>query len=144
MTRKDDGKFADKRKGTSLNEAVASMLRNQAKDNRISCFHAHNISKELNVSPEEVGANIDLLELRIVECQMGLFGYKNGKNIPTLNEKINPEIELAITSSLVNGKLPCRIAWNIAEKFNIPKIKVGAICESMKIKISACQLGAFQ
>ncbi|MCX7966195.1 MAG: hypothetical protein N2596_06185 [Syntrophorhabdaceae bacterium] len=143
MTRKDEGNFAGKRKGIALNEKVASLVKARAQNNRISCVEAHKISSELNISPEEVGVAIDLLEIRIVECQLGLFGYGTGKNIPVLKEKVEPEIEAKIRSSLVNGKLPCIDAWNIAIEFNISKLKIAAICESMKIKISACQLGAF-
>lgn len=144
MTRKDEGNFAGKRKGTELNEMIASLLRDKAKDNRISCSEAHAISEELNITPQEVGATIDLLEIRIIECQLGLFGYRDKKNIPALNEKIDPEIESAIRSSLIDGKLPCISAWDIARKFNISRLKVASICEYMKIKISACQLGAFK
>ncbi|HPU30232.1 MAG TPA: hypothetical protein PLM71_07915, partial [Syntrophorhabdaceae bacterium] len=116
----------------------------RAQNKRITCFEAHKISKELNVSPEEVGVTIDLLEIRIIECQLGLFGYEGKKNIPLLQEQIGQEIEDSIRLSLVEGRLPCINAWNIADKFNISRLKLAAICESAKIKISACQLGAFK
>ncbi len=144
MTRKDEGNYGKKRKDFQLNERLASLVKERAQDNKISCSKAHDISKELNVSPFEVGAAIDILEIRIIKCQLGLFGYDGRKNIPALNEKVDPEIETAIKSSLVEGRLPCLTAWNIAEKFNISRLKVASICEYLKIKISACQLGAFE
>jgi len=144
MTRRDEGNYGGKRKDIPINETIASLVKERAQNNKITCKEAHKISEELRVSPEEVGATIDLLEIRIIECQLGLFGYGGKKNIPPLQEQIDQEIEDMIRSSLVEGKLPCINAWNIADKFNISRLKLAAICESTKIKISACQLGAFK
>jgi hypothetical protein len=110
----------------------------------LSCAEAHSIGSELKRIPADVGTAIDLLEVRIINCQLGLFGYGKGKNIPVLSHKVNPEIELAVKSSLVNGRLPCSTAWEIAKRFEASKPMVSAICEVMKIKISPCQLGAFK
>lgn len=110
----------------------------------ISCAEAHSIAVKLNADPAEVGTAIDLLEVRINKCQLGLFGYGKEKNIPPLSDKISPEIESAIRSFLVNGRLTCSAAWEISKRSNISKAMVAAACETMKIKISACQLGAFR
>jgi len=144
MTHKDFGNYAGKRKDSELNQKIAARVKEKAKNNRISCVNAHSISTQMNINPDEVGKTIDLLEIRIIECQLGLFGYENKKNIPVLSEAINPEIESAIASSLVDGRLPCLSAWNISKRFNISKPIVTAICEAKKIKISSCQLGAFK
>ena len=60
-----------------------------------------------------------------------------------LPDKINPEIESAIKSSLVNDRLACSTAWEIAKNYAVSKPIIAAVCEKMKIKISPCQLGAF-
>ena len=98
---------------------------------------------KLNVSPADVGTAIDLLEVRITQCQLGLFGHGKEKNIPPLPDKIDSEVESAINSSLADGRLPCSTAWEISKRFKMSKPMVAAICEKMKIKISPCQLGAF-
>lgn len=143
MTHEDTGNYAGKRRGAELNETIAAKIKEKISEKRISCAEAHSIATELSVAPADVGAAVDLLELRIIKCQLGLFGYGKEKSIPVLSEKINPDIELAIKSSLMNDRLPCSTSWEIAKRFNVSKPMVAAVCESMKIKISPCQLGAF-
>lgn len=144
MTHKDSGNYGEKRKDMPLNETIANKIKENIQGNSISCIEAHTIAEKLNVDPAEVGVAIDILEIRINKCQLGLFGYENKKNIPLLTEKVSPDMESTIKSSLSDGKLKCIDAWNIAKKYNISRPMVTAICESMKIKISACQLGAFK
>jgi hypothetical protein len=144
MTHEDAGHYAKKRPGAELNELIAARIKEKISENRISCAEAHSIAVELNVDPAEVGTAIDLLEVRISRCQLGLFGHGKEKNIPELSEKINPEIESAVKSSLANGQLACSLAWEISKRFGISKPMIAAVCETMKIKISPCQLGAFK
>jgi len=144
MTHEDAGHYANKRRGAKLNRTIAERIKEITKDNKISCAEAHNIAGNLNISPADVGTTIDLLEIRITQCQLGLFGHGKEKNIPQLPEKMNPDVESAIRSSLVNGRLACIAAWEISKRFNISKPVIAAVCESIKIKISPCQLGAFQ
>jgi len=144
MTHEDAGNYAGKRPGAQLNEMIAASIKEKISENTISCAEAHSIAVELNADPADVGIAIDLLEVRIIKCLLGLFGYGKEKNIPALSDKINPEIELAIQSSIVNGRLACFTAWEIAKRFNVSKAMVSATCEVMKIKISPCQLGAFR
>jgi len=42
-----------------------------------------------------------------------------------------------------DGRLPCAAAFRIAADFKLAKIRVSSAFEKLKIKISACQLGAF-
>jgi len=143
MTHKDTGHYSGKRRGVKLNETIAAKINEKISENRISCAEAHAIATNLNVTPSEVGTTMDLLEVRIIKCQLGLFGYGKEKNIPVLPDKINPDIESAIKSSLVNDRLACSTAWEIAKKYAVSKPIIAAVCEKMKIKIAPCQLGAF-
>jgi hypothetical protein len=143
MAHEDAGKYAEKRRGAKLNEIIATKIKEKISDNTISCADAHSIAAKLNANPAEVGTAIDLLEVRINKCQLGLFGYGKQKNIRPLSDEINPEIQSVINSSLVNGQLACSAAWEISKRYNVSKPMVAAVCETMKIKISPCQLGAF-
>ena len=144
MTREDAGNYAGKRRGAKLNKTIAAKIKERISDNKISCSDAHSIAAALNVAPDEVGTAIDLLEVRIIKCQLGLFGHGKEKKIPALPDIIDPDFEPAIRSALVNGLLACSAAWDIAKRFNVSKATVSAVCEKMKIKISPCQLGAFK
>ena len=48
-----------------------------------------------------------------------------------------------INASLSEGKLPCPLAFKVADKLNIIPITVGKKTDEMGIKISDCQLGCF-
>ncbi len=144
MTHEDAGKYAEKHQGINLDEKIASRIKEKVTENTITCAKAHRTAEDLKVTPGEVGTAIDLLNVRIKKCQLGLFGY--GKQIAGTPEdnNSNPEIQQAVEASLFSNRLTCRAAWDISKRFNIPKIKIGTLCESMNIKISTCQLGAFK
>ena len=74
---------------------------------------------------------------------MGLFGYKPDKKIVIPVKTTNQNLKNTITDNLVEGKLACKIAWDIASRFKVNKMTVSGICEGMNIKINKCQLGAF-
>lgn len=143
MTHEDEGHYAAKRRGAKLNETVAASIKEKVSDHTISCADAHGIAAKLGMAPADVGTAIDLLEIRITKCQLGLFGHESRKNIPALPDGIKPDMAALISASLVDGRLPCLAAWGIAKRFGAAKATISAVCEAMKIKISPCQLGAF-
>jgi len=112
-------------------------------NNELSCASAFLIAKELNVSPGKVGMIADLINCRLVKCQMGLFGYKPDKKIVKPVMTADQNLKSAIAGNLVEGKLACKIARDIASRFKLNKMTVSGICEGMNIKINECQLGAF-
>ena len=144
MTHEDAWNYSAKREGAQLDEDIAAAIKEKAADNKISCAEAHAIAIKLQVTPAEVGTAIDLLEMRINKCQLGLFGYKGKTNFPEIPDDINPDIKSAISLLVKNEHIPSAAAWDIAKKFKISKATVSAVCNSMKVKISACQLGAFR
>ncbi len=52
-------------------------------------------------------------------------------------------IEEKIKSSLVNGKLPCAVAFKIAQELEVRPREVGDTATRLSIKICNCQLGCF-
>ena len=143
MTHEDAGHYAEKHKGAKLNEKIAAKVREKMADNILSCGAAHVIAEELNVAASEVGIALDLLEVRIGKCQMGLFGYVEKKRIVKPADKVEPEFQKGIESLLVDGRLPCKAAWDLAEKFNMKRLDLANACEKLKIKINSCQIGSF-
>lgn len=49
----------------------------------------------------------------------------------------------AIRKAAVNNRLSCEQAHEMARELNVPLREIGALCNEMKIKISACRLGCF-
>ena len=114
-----------------------------ARQGNLACAVAFKIAEELDVPPAEIGKTVDLLDLKLSKCQLGLFGYQPDKKMVTAKAPENRQMEEAIRNALVDGKLACCDAWDIASRFNVRKMAVSGACESLSIKIKPCQLGAF-
>jgi len=56
---------------------------------------------------------------------------------------VETALEQKIKASLVNGKLPCPVAFKIAKELKVGPRQVGDACNKLKIKVSNCQLGCF-
>lgn len=144
MTHEDKGHFSKKHpEGLEIIPEIAEAIKQKASNGTITCAAAHGIAKELNRPPSLVGMNIDFLELSLSKCQLGLYGYGPGKRIVESAETVSEELETAIRDAIVNGRVPCISLWNIAERFAIKKMDASSACETLKIKIKPCQLGAF-
>jgi len=122
---------------------VAEAVKTRAREGEIPCAVAFSIAEETGVPPEEVGFTMDMLGIRAVKCQLGLYGYTPNKRIVKPAERVEPDLEKAIRGALIGGRLPCAAAWELAERFGLRKMEVSSACESLGIKISSCQLGSF-
>ena len=144
MTRDDRGHFAKKHPpGRKADQKIIEAVKESALEGTLSCTSAFNIVDELNTTPDDVGFTLDFLETRIEKCQLGLYGYSAKKKIVKQVETVSPVLEGAIREALVNERLPCASAWEIAEKLGLKKMDVSSASETLKLKISSCQLGAF-
>jgi len=144
MTHEDRGHYAKKHSpDRKVKLEIEDALKRQVSDGKISCAAAHKIAGDLKEAPAEVGFTMDILELRISKCQMGLFGYKPEKKVVEPVERVPKTLENAILEQLEDGRLSCKAAWDLAEKLSIKKMGVSSACETLKIKIAPCQLGAF-
>ena len=144
MAHEDAGHYANKHPPqTVIDPALAAAIKKKATNGRISCAAAHGIAQQQVVSPARVGKTIDLLELRIDRCQMGLFGYSPEKKIVQPSKSIAAALDSTLQPLLVDNKISCTDCWKIADQLSISKLDVASACEGLKIKVSPCQLGAF-
>jgi len=56
---------------------------------------------------------------------------------------LSNELDKKIQDSLVEGKLPCAVAFKIAQELKVAPKEVGEACNRLKIKVRSCQLGCF-
>jgi hypothetical protein len=56
---------------------------------------------------------------------------------------MNNELEKKILDSLIEGKLPCAKAFQIAKELKVTPKEVGEACNQIHIKVRSCQLGCF-
>jgi len=144
MTREDEGHFARKHgPHVRLQPEVREKIQEKVRDGQIACAVAFQVAEQLAAEPAEIGKALDLMEIKLMKCQLGLFGYATGRKQIEPQQPEVPGLAEAIESSLVDGKLPCIIAWQLARRFKVGKMTVAAACDSLGIKIKPCQLGAF-
>ena len=144
MTHEEKGHSKKKQPpNRKYDQKIIEAIKDRSSDKTIPCAVAFSIADELKVPPAEVGSAADFLETKIVKCQLGLFGYHPEKRAVKPAESVTAELEKAIREALVNDRLPCLAAWEIAKPFDIPRMGVSSACETLKIKISDCQLATF-
>jgi len=124
-------------------DKIQKIIAEKIKNNELPCAVAFDVADKQGISPAEVGGYADQVKIRLVKCQLGLFGYQPEKRIVKPVDAVAPELEAAIKNELVNDRLPCKSAWMLAKKFDIKKMAVSGACETLEIKIKPCQLGAF-
>ena len=140
----DEGHYSAKHKGNQKPDAaVTDGLKRFVAGGHIGCADAHTAAAAAGVSPAEAGRNLDLMEVRITSCQLGLFGYKGidkpGYAVPADSDAAVSEIGRYVA----DGCISCLDLWNAAEKAGCTRMEASAVCEDSGIKIINCQLGAF-
>jgi len=56
---------------------------------------------------------------------------------------MSSELEEKIKASLVDGRLPCPVAFQIAKELKVSPGEIGEVANKLSIKVSNCQLGCF-
>jgi hypothetical protein len=126
-----------------VDEQIVAIVNERAKEGALGCAEAFRIAEELGVAPLAVGKAADAANVRLVRCQLGLFGYGEHKRIVRPAENVPPELERAIREGLTEGRLPCATAWAIADRLGLSRMDVSNAAERLSIRIKPCQLGAF-
>lgn len=126
---------------TSLERAIQESL----VGGKLPCVNAFLVAEGEGVAPRAVGGEATRLSIRISRCQLGLFGYESTgqKRIVHPEEKVSRQLERAIRVRLIDGRLPCEAAWEIASQQKLSKLDVATAAETLHVRISACQLGCF-
>ncbi len=143
MAHEDKGHYANKHQGKSIDPIISKKINSLADDGNLTCSAAHKIGKDIGISASQIGVQTDLMEYRISQCQLGLFGYSPEK------KRINPDIDIskdlmaALDKANIDGKISCSQCWEIAKALKITKLDLGSACEKKGIRIKPCQLGAF-
>jgi hypothetical protein len=144
MAHEDAGHYAAKHpEGSKSDPQITEAIKQKVTDGKITCAAAHKIAEDFKTSPAKVGMNIDLQEIRLDKCQLGLFGYGKQKKAVKPDGDRLPELEKIIKESVSDDRISCVSCWDIAKKTGHSKLDVSNTCESLNLKISPCQLGTF-
>jgi hypothetical protein len=114
-------------------------------DGRLPCITAFAIAESLSVRPDEVREQADRRDVRIANCQLGLFGYHTfgDKRFVAPLASVPDRLADALCAACIDGTVPCAAAWAIAEREGLPRPVVGSAAEALEIRIAPCQLGCF-
>ncbi len=144
MTHRDEGQYRKKHPDAMhLDDAIRKTIQAAAQDGRLSCAQAFSIAEKCRKAPEEIGRAIDILEIKISKCQLGLFGYGKGAKLVKPADSITPELEEELRKAMVENGISCRQLWEIADAQRISRVEAACACEKLGVKITNCQLGAF-
>ena len=115
----------------------------------LSCVAAHDVASALAVDPASIGTQVDEDEIRIVRCQLGLFGYAPEKGMPGYKQlkKLDNLPEPAATevqNAAVGGQISCSDLWSIGREQGLNRLDMGNLVETLGFKVSSCQLGCFK
>ena len=144
MSKPPGASYASKHPASAVLEArLAAALKEKIKDGHISCAAAHGVAERLACSPADIGQALDLMEVRLSRCQLGLFGYHPENRIVKKADEWDAGLEADIRAALRDGRLPCQDAWAIARRWQVSRQSVANVCEALAIKVRPCQLGAF-
>ncbi|HNY64473.1 MAG TPA: hypothetical protein PKM41_03480 [Deltaproteobacteria bacterium] len=126
---------------------IEEMIRINPMQGFLPCPVAHYIAASLGVSPRDVGDAATSIRVKLDLCQLGLFGYgrKNVSDYKILGRPVVvPEGTLEkIRAAAVDGHIACKDLWEIAGAMGITRPEAGNAADSLGLKVSPCQLGAF-
>ncbi|UCF09602.1 MAG: hypothetical protein JSW65_05960 [Candidatus Bipolaricaulota bacterium] len=126
-------------------ESIEHALREVARQGTMPCTTAFEIVDARGASPLAVGEAATSEDLRIIRCQLGLFGYREfgSKGLTPVALEVPGWLEEKMQEALVDGSLPCAAAWQIADESGLPRLTVAAAAETLGVRIASCQLGCF-
>jgi len=130
------------------NKNIEEMIRIYPGRENLPCAVAHYIASSLGVPPKEVGNAADSLKIKLDQCQLGLFGYGRKGTSPykITGRPVNvpDDVLERIRAAVQDGRVACKDLWDIASASKIPRAEIGNAADSLGVKVTPCQLGAFK
>ncbi len=103
---------------------------------KIPCVKALQVARELNIDPKNMLHITDELQVKIGECELGVFGNKEvGEADSELYNKI-------LTYSDANKKVTCPALWEEAKNSNMKHVR--STVDKTDLFVTYCQLGCFE
>jgi hypothetical protein len=125
-------------------ETLCTLLTKRLPDGEMPCATGFALARELGITTQELGHYADHLNLRLVKCQIGLFGQgKGGKKLIQTLDRVDEALREAIVAAGNDSVMTCEQVFDIARTHKCSQVAVGSACETLGIKIRQCRFGAF-
>lgn len=143
MTDESKGHYSEKHTNKTIDPIIEKQINKHTSNHQITCAAIHKVAGMLNTSVEKIGLQADMLECRIITCQLGLFGYGDKKKNFDPGVKITQDLHRKIDAAVNGKKISCIECWEIAKDLKMGRLTIGSACEKKGLKIKPCKLGAF-
>lgn len=129
--------------GTQVADHIIKALTPRIQEGKITCADAHDLAQAIQVPVHQIGLALDLSDVRIVACQLGLFERPGSVNADTPPPQTPTGLRQSLEAAVKDNAITCRQAWQLAQTHGVSRRQVGQACNAMEVKIRQCQLGAF-
>jgi len=128
---------------SQIDQRLLEIIKERLQSGKLPCAVAFDIAKKNGIRPQTIGETVNAADIRLCKCQLGLFGYSPENKIIKPLDSVNPELAQEIIDTKKDNVIQCVQIWEVAKKLGMRKLHVSCACESLKLKIKGCQLGAF-
>lgn len=111
------------------------LLTNLDEEGKLTCLKAFKVARLIGKEPIEMSAITKSMDIKITNCQLGVFGKLEFKN---KSEKVYDRIK---QNHIEYKILECKVLWYEAQKSTL-KI-IGSTVKNSDIEVINCQLGCF-
>ena len=130
-----------------MDERIHQAILERLREGKLPCNQAFAIAQLLEVEPLSVGMTANEADIRISNCQLGLFGYgpkAEGKHkIVHAMENVPMRLAARLRAESHDNQLPCEAVWRVADGLGYKRLEASSAVEAMGLKVSRCQLGCF-
>ena len=119
-----------------MSEEFDALMEQYRDDNgKLTCANAFKVASKLKITPQEVGARANTLDISISACDLGQFGKQPlGVSKPEVFEDLEGMMD-------ENKKVFCKDARELAQKSNLKSVRTAIIDGGLDVKY--CELGCF-
>ena len=130
-----------------MDERIHQAILERLQEGRLPCNQAFAIAHILGVEPLTVGMTANDADMRISNCQLGLFGYgpkAEGKHkIVHAMEDVPQRLAARLRAEAEGKEITCAAVWRVADGLGFKRLEASSAVEAMGLKVSHCQLGCF-
>lgn len=124
-------------------ERLESAVKNNLRDGYLPCPIAWRIARDMGVPKIAVGASMDKIGARVVDCQLGFFQVESTSPSDASQQELSPEIAAGLRELDAAGNLTCLETFNLAQRLNVAPKLVSEAANILGLRIGSCQLGCF-
>ncbi len=116
-------------------EQIQIVNQNLDDDGKLTCMKSFKVAKLLNVKLEDMMMVANTLDIKISNCELGVFGNKE------LTCKDNNLYNKILENNNMDKNITCKALWEEAKKSTMKNVR--STIQDSDIFVTYCQLGCF-